>query len=356
MGLFKDMLSGGESLFKNEDVLDTEYVPKLLPHRDMQQKEIARHIAPLLQGRNGTNAFVHGAPGIGKTAAIRWIFRDLQETSDDVDVVYVNCWQRTTTYQVLVEICNELGYAFTQNKRQDELMEIIKGICNKKAAVFCFDEIDKADDLDFLYSILQEIYKRSVIIITNYKEWLSDLEERVKSRLMPAVIEFKPYTMEETKDILKQRMGQAFVPGCWNAEAFDIITTKAAEAGDIRAGLFLMHEAGRMAEDASSKRILVEHASKAVSRLTEMSIGKEGDLSEDTRLVLELIKSSGGGKSGDLFKLYKQKGGEGTYKTFTRRVDKLAKAGMIKTSKVLGGAEGSTTQISPASNKKLDEF
>jgi cell division control protein 6 len=356
MGLFKGMLGGGETLFKNEDALDLEYVPKLLPFRDQQQHYIARCIKPLIEGRNGTNVFIHGAPGIGKTAAIKWVFRDLEETTDDVDVVYVNCWQRNTSYQVLLEICNELGYVFTQNKRQDELMDIIKGICNKKAAVFCFDEIDKVDDLDFLYSILQDIFKRSVILITNYKEWLGDMEQRVKSRLMPEVVEFKPYSRDETKKILQDRVGFAFVPGCWNAEAFDLIVNKAADVQDIRTGLFLMRQAGLAAEAQSSKKILPEHAKSATEKLSEMSVSKTDDLEEDTKLVFEVIKAAGGGKSGDLFKLYKDKGGEGTYKTFSRKIEKLIKAGLIKANKVMGGSEGTTTHITLASSKNLGDF
>ena len=356
MGLFKDMLGGGESLFKNEEALDLDFVPKLLPFRDQQQHHVARCIKPLLEGRNGTNMFIHGAPGIGKTAAIKWVFRDLADTTDDVHVVYVNCWQRNTSYQVLLGICDELGYAFTQNKRQDELMEIIKGMCNKKAVVFCFDEIDKVEDLDFLYSILQDIFKRSVILITNYKEWLGDMEQRVKSRFLPDVIEFKPYNRDETKKILQDRVGFAFVPGCWNAEALDIIVDKAAHAQDIRSGIFLMRQAALAAENASSRKIMPEHAQSAVAKLSDMLVQRTDDLEDDTKLVLDVIKAAGGGKSGDLFKVYKEKSGEGSYKTFARKVEKLAKAVLIKTNKIVGGPEGTTTLITLSSSKNLADF
>ena len=50
MGLFKDMLQSGESLFTNEVALDFEFVPKNIPFRENQQKQIARCIQPLLDG------------------------------------------------------------------------------------------------------------------------------------------------------------------------------------------------------------------------------------------------------------------------------------------------------------------
>ena len=214
--MFKDMLGVGESLFHNEDALNPEFVPKLLPYREMQQHRIAACIKPLVQGRNGRNAFIHGLPGIGKTAAVKWIFRGLEEETDDVHALYINCWQKNTTYQIFVEICHQLGYKFTQNKKTEELFQVIKNIVNKKMAVFCFDEIDKVDDYDFLYAILSDIYKRSVLIITNYPDWLSKLEHRIQSRLLPESLGFKPYSAGETQEILKQRKEVAFVPHVWD--------------------------------------------------------------------------------------------------------------------------------------------
>ena len=42
---------------------------------------------------------------------------------------------------------------------------------------------------------------KPMILITNYHEWISNLDERIKSRLTPESIDFKAYTFEETKDI-----------------------------------------------------------------------------------------------------------------------------------------------------------
>ena len=70
MGLFDAMLGADETLFKNEIALSFDYIPKILPYREEKQKAIAACIKPLLQQRNGRNAFVFGTPGIGKTQII----------------------------------------------------------------------------------------------------------------------------------------------------------------------------------------------------------------------------------------------------------------------------------------------
>ena len=90
MGIFGDMLREGESLFKNEDALDGDFIPRNLPYRENQHHHVASVIKPLLMGRNGRNLFICGAPGIGKTAAVKWVLRELEEetniTQNDIEL------------------------------------------------------------------------------------------------------------------------------------------------------------------------------------------------------------------------------------------------------------------------------
>lgn len=345
MSLFNEMLGAGESLFKQEDALDPEYLPKLLPYRELQQKQIASAIKPLFSDRNGRNLFVFGSPGIGKTAAARWVLRDLEETTDEVLQLFINCWQKNSTYKIMLELCNLSGYKFTQNKNTDELFSVVKNIVNKKTAVFVFDEIDKVEDYEFLYSILNDVEKKTVILITNYKDWIAKLEDRIRSRLLPEQLEFKPYTKEETKEILKQRIGYAFVPGVWAQDAFDLVAARAGELHDVRGGLFLLRQAGLAAEEAGQKRIALAHAHTALERLGNFTEEKAADLVDDEKLVLELVKNNSGKKIGELFEAYTTKGGIGTYKTFQRRIEKLEKGGLITANKTFGGKEGNTTVV-----------
>src|SRR3989344_3123883 len=141
MTLFKDMLKSGESLFKDEIALDYDYLPKMLPYRENEQRYAAKCIAPLLQKRNGKNLLIHGAPGIGKTAAIRHVLLDLENETDDVIPLYINCWKKNTTHKIIYDVCEQLGCKFLQSKTTSELLELGKDILNKKSAVFVFDEI-----------------------------------------------------------------------------------------------------------------------------------------------------------------------------------------------------------------------
>ncbi len=357
MALFKDMLHSNESLFKNELALDYSFLPKILPHREQQQRYIAAIIKPLLEGKNGKNLFIYGAPGIGKTAAMRFVINEVEEETEEVVTIYINCWQKNTTFKIVADICEQLGYKLTHNKRTEELFQVVKNMLNKKAAVFAFDEVDKLEEIDFLYAILEEIYKKSVLLITNYHDWMEDLDDRVKSRLMSETLEFKPYNLSETKDVLKQRMGYAFVPNVWDNDAFELIVKKTAEAQDIRVGLHLMRESCNIAENSSSRKITLEHAKEAIGKIDQFTIKKSTDLTEDERTILDIIKKNSEKKIGDLYNVYKEQGGKLVYKSFQRKIEKLQKNKFISVKKTAGGPEGNTSIVKYATEtKKLTEF
>ena len=354
--LFKEILGSSESLFKNDVALDYSYIPKIIPYREKEQRMIAACIKPLFQQKSGKNVFIFGQPGVGKTVALTKILEELKEETEDIETVYINCWQRNTTYKIILEICDLMDFKFVQNKKTEELFRWIKQSLNKKSVVFVFDEVDKLEDLDFLYMILEEIYRKTIILITNYREWIVELDERIKSRLIPEITEFRPYNYDETKGILKQRMESAFNANLWGDDAFEAIAKKTFEMQDIRTGLYLMKESGRIAEDKSSRKIILEHAKQAISKIDEFSIKNPSELATDEQLILNLIKGNSGKKIGDFFRLYQENGGKLVYKSFQRKIDKMEKSRYIIVEKTAGGEEGNTTIIRHNSEKKLTDF
>ncbi|MFA6073105.1 MAG: AAA family ATPase [Candidatus Woesearchaeota archaeon] len=351
MGLFDDVLRSDQTIVKNVDALDYEFLPKILPYRENQQVYLATCIKPLLRGLSGRNLFIYGAPGIGKTAAARAVIRELEEQTDEIEIILINCWKNNTTYKIMLEMCDVLGYKFTQNKKTVELFKVVSSILNKKAAVLIFDEIDQVEDFDFLYFVLEEIHKKSIFLITNYREFLVEIDERIKSRLLPEMLEFKPYTEKETKDILKARVDVAFFPGVWQNDAFEIVAKKAGELKDIRTGIFLLKESALQAEEKSQKKITLAHVLAATSKLDEFTIKNTGLLEEETKMIFDLVKENSGKKIGDLFKIFQKKGGVSSYKTFQRKIAKLEDGKFIKTQKQMG-VGGNTTIV----EKTLKDF
>ncbi len=356
-GLFEDMLKSGESLFKNEAALDFNFQPKLIPYREPEQRHIAQCIKPLLTlERSGKNIFIYGKPGIGKTAALRHILTELEEQTNDIYAFYLNCWQKNTTYKIMLDLCDALNYKFTQNRKTEELFAVVKQLINRKSAVFVFDETDKLQDVDFLYMISEEILKKSIILITNYASFLTNLDQRIRSRLLPESLEFRTYNAFETKGILKQRLEYAFYPGIWADDAFEFIVGKSTSMQDIRTGLHLMREAATIAENKSSRKVLQTHALEAAQKLTDFTVKEVAELSPDEQQILEVVEKNSGQKIGDIYKTYLETGNEMVYKSFQRKVEKLAQNNFITTKRLPGGKDGNTTLVFKNAEKKLSEF
>ncbi len=350
MGLFDDMLNSDESLIIDDNPLDYEFVPKMIQYREDEQFHVANSFKPLFHGRSGRNLLVYGPPGIGKSVAIRNVLNELESETDNVNVFFINCWQHNTTYKILIEISNLFGYHFTQNKKTIDLYKLLEIKLNTKPCIFVFDEIDRTTDIDFLYFILEKILHKSIVLITNYPSWLNDLDERIKSRLMAGLLEFKEYDFKETEGILQDRMGHAFSVGSWEEDAFKLVAKKTSEINDIRTGLFLLKESGLNAEEKGSRKITSLNVASALNKLENFTIKKADSLDEETRKVFEIVRANSGSKIGDLFKLYTDDGGSSSYKTFQRRISKLGEGKFASLTKQTG--KGGNTTIVELVGKK----
>ncbi|MBI2573711.1 AAA family ATPase [Candidatus Woesearchaeota archaeon] len=355
MSLFKDMLKSGESVFRDTVPLNFDFQPKVVFARENEQQRFAIAIRPLFENHNGRNVFVYGPPGVGKTTACKHVLRELEETTDDIIPMYINCWKENSTYKIFFKLCEDLGYKFIQSKKTPELWAMIMQRLNKKSVVFIFDEIDKLEDTDFLYTILEDIYRKSIFLITNYRDSYSEMDERIRSRLNPEFLHFPPYTETEIGKILEQRKEYAFVPGCWDDDAFKEIVEHCSEDKDVRVGLYLMRETGNIAEEKSSRKITCLHVAAAIAKAQEFQIKSKESLEEDLQVILEIIKDNNGKKIGEIFTSYQQMGGELSYKSFQRRILRLQDGRYINTEKVTG-TEGNTTIVHFASHKKLTDF
>jgi len=342
MGIFKDILSDQESLFVDEIALDFDYVPHVIPFREDVQGHLANCIKPLMEDRNGKNVFITGKPGIGKTVVVKHLFEDLKQETDKVEAIYINCWKTETAFKICHSICDQLKYKFVHNKRTDELLKTIANILNKKSVVFCFDEVDKLADVHILYSLLEDIYKKTIILISNERNWFAELDERIRSRLIISEIEFKPYSFRETDGILRNRMEHAFVKGVFDDEGFSLIVEKASELEDMRTGLFLLREAGSIAEAKASKKIYEEFCRDAILKLKTFKTKDPEILEEDIKEILELIKINSGKNIRELYELY---GKDISYSTFHRRVKDLESAKMIEIEERMAGEKGGVTSI-----------
>jgi len=327
MAFFDDMLKGNESLFKDESVLDYDYLPKLLPYRENQQAYIADCIKPLAAARPGKSLLIRGAPGIGKTSCVKFVFRELEEATDDIRPIFINCWKKQTTSTILAEVATKLGAVAAQSKNNEELWEqIYKGLSRVKGIAIALDEIDKAKEYDFLYQIVENVKKFTLLMITNDMDFLANMDQRIRSRLVVEELEFPAYKRAEVSGILEERKKYAFVPSSWTKEAFDLVVDKCYSRGDMRVGLVIMREAGRLAEKEASRKITVGHVMKCKASILDV---QASNLDEREKKVLEVIRKNKGIESGKLAEKLKAADLDLPESTLRRILQKLDKAGYI---------------------------
>lgn len=353
MTLFKDILAHNETLFLDTMALDLEYVPKIVPYRENQQKYIAECIKPLFNNRGGRNLFIFGSSGIGKTVALKHVLNELNQETDDIITLYVNCWKKDTEFKILKDICDQLNYKFIANKSSDDLFEDVKKILNRKSVVICFDEIDKIESTEIIYSILEDILRKTIIFISNDKKWLLNLDSRIKSRLSLELLEFKPYNLEETKGIINHRVELAFMPNVFDKDSLSIIIEKTYQSNDIRNGIFLLKQSGDIAESKSNRKIINDHVQEAILKLSNFNFNRSTDLIDEDKEILKIVKENSGKSITEIFDIYKEKE-EKSYRTFQRKIDKLKKAKVITTEEINEGLRGKSTKI--YFSKKLTDF
>jgi cell division control protein 6 len=342
-------------IFKNQEALSSEYLPEILPHRENQVKELASNLLPASKGMKPQNTFLFGSPGIGKTASIKFVFRQFEEYSG-IKTFHINCWEYKTAHAILANIAVNLGMiALRKGMSKDEILEKIIEWSKKsrKGLIICLDEVDQLifNEQDALYDFLRiNQYIQNpvgIVFISNNPYVFTDIDPRIRSSLDVEEIEFKPYSLVEMKDILEERMGLAFA-SVENGVLMLAANTAVNNGGDVRVGLECLLKAGRQAEKEFSDEVKVEHLKKILPTIkpAKPEILKER-ATEDEKIILEIVKEKRNVLSGELYREYcKRIDVSVTERRFRDFVNHLAEVGLIKVRERKRGVKGKTRIIS----------
>jgi cell division control protein 6 len=245
--------------------------------------------------------------------------------------IYINCWQYNTSFAVLSEIGIAIG-AFVSRRgwAKDEIFSrIVQTMENNRLnLIIVLDEVDQLikNDPSVLYDLLRiENYtkqKIGLIFISNDKYVFRNVEDRIKSSLNLEEIEFKPYTFLEMKDIVEQRMKEAFV--AYEEGVSALVAAKATEKGDVRIALEILLKAGRIAKDKlrveDVKKVIKEEINPKAQEIMKV-------LSEEEKRILEILDKPRTTK--EIFEELK-KNIDISRTEFYRVLDEMIKKGLVK--------------------------
>jgi len=276
------------NIFKDKFVLQTNYTPDTIPHRDKQIEQIASILAPCLKGEKTSNLFVYGLTGTGKTLSIQYVKDELLKRSKNnrsevfLKIEYLNCKLRKvadTEYRIIAELIKKLGgevpaTGLPTDQVYNKFIDLIEK--EKQLLILVLDEVDQAVKKmsdNFLYNLTRlnsELSKTQICLvgISNDLRFLDNLDPRVRSSLSEEEIVFPPYNALQLQDILKTRSEKAFIKDSIDSGVIEKCAAFAArEHGDARRALDLLRVAGEIAEREGSKKIKLEHIDLANSKI-----------------------------------------------------------------------------------------
>lgn len=265
-------------LFRSKNVLQSNYTPENIPHRDEQIETVASILAPSLRGERASNLFIYGNTGTGKTLSVQKVGLKMQQKSmelgDNLKFIYVNCKMKKvadTEYRIFAELIKELGGSVPATGLPTEQVysRFVELIDRKKQNILIvLDEIDQAvkkisDNFIYTLTRLNSELKNaqiSIIGISNSITFMDNLDPRVRSSLGEEELVFPPYNALQLQDILRERAEQAFVENVLEEGVIAKCAAFAArEHGDARRALDLLRVAGELAEREDSDKVGLKH-------------------------------------------------------------------------------------------------
>ncbi len=355
-----DILLFDETIFKNIEAFNPDYVPENYIHREAQMESLAICLRPALRGGRPINTVVLGSPATGKTTAINKIFGMVENSSDKVVCVYVNCQLHTTRFNIFSQIYNkifghmppETGVPFS--RIYGSIMKHLQS--ENKSMVVALDDVSylfhSKNANKIFYDILRaheefKGVKTGIFAILSDIEFRYMLDKNVTSIFIPQEIIFEPYTTPEMFDILNDRIKAGFYPDVISEELLHKIAEHAASMGDLRMGIDLLRVSGNFAEADASKTIEEKHLKQALNNTSSANLKSTlKTLSNEDKILLKVIADYKADDliAGDLYKSFKNITPT-SYASFDRKLNKLEFLRIIDTKFTGKGVKGNSRLI-----------
>jgi Cdc6-like AAA superfamily ATPase len=257
--------------------LSDNWIPPKLLVRDAQLRALIENA----ELSYPMNFWIHGARGLGKTLTVT-VFGRMKEN------VFYHPFQSKSIKDEIKKFCLRLGYVKrTYESEAEAVVRAMEKYGAPKEATIVFDDVDtleeniRANLSIFLHglwdTLTQEGWKFSIHLISTHDlEWAhKKLDGPTLSRLGLRPLHFPPYTREEIKRLLLQRL--EYIDGLEFTEpALEVIVDTVAEfGGDFREALryvrAVVEKHGKLTFDTVAEGIIPMASSFFVDRIRDLS-------------------------------------------------------------------------------------
>ena len=287
--------SGG--VFANKDLVrsDTIIDEDRIVGRDNQLGRIVDNLKPVLQNQGIPDMLLNGPSGTGKSLIIHAVCKQIIELCESKNrtfgVLSINCEGPKTAdravYRLVKAAADDLGVdpgipqtGISTDQKLERLYELMRE--HYDGVIFILDEIDMLEgpyqEAEYNSLIYQLSRARkladfdgpiSLTTITNYADFMKDLNSRAQSSYNPDDIFFDDYDANQLRSILRNRQ-DAFKP---DSLADDVVPLVAAFGssthGDARKAIDLLRWAGELAERREADTVTETDVRNAQEKYTE---------------------------------------------------------------------------------------
>jgi len=296
-------------MIQDARVLQDEFIPKEVEHRDQEMNTLAGALDPVTRNEPAETVFLFGPSGSGKTCLARFALDRLREAVIDLNHQYVNCWQDYTRFRALYRILEAIGPTtdiHRQSTPTDALLERLHDYDGPEFIVI-LDEVDQLHDDDLLYDLYRTAGISMILIANREEELFAQLDNRLVSRLHASRrIRFEKYDLDELVSILEDRIRWGLAEDALTRDQLACIAD--AAAGDARVAIGILRSAARQAEEADVEEIDSDTLHDAIPKgKREVQQKNVKQLIPHQRVLYEIVREHDAISPGELYDQYRDR-------------------------------------------------
>jgi len=295
-------------MIRNARVLQPEFVPRDVVHRQYEINTLTAAMEPILEGEKTDPAFLFGPSGAGKTCIAQYTTEKLRENVIDLNYQYVNCWEDYSRFKPLYRVLEGIDETIDihrQSTPRDVLLDRLREY-NGPPYVVILDEVDQLEDKRVLYELYRTSNLSMVLIANDEEELFADINSRLSSRLQTSErISFDRYNMDSLIGILQDRARWGLKEDAISNSQLENIAD--AAAGDARVAIGILRNAAQKASQADidvvSDEVLREAIPAAKAEIQKTNLEK---LTQEQQRIYEIIDSCEEIAPSELYSEYRQ--------------------------------------------------